>query len=105
MFPAQVLDVGPGLGVFQRRSDLLLGMAFSSMGLLLSPHHRTEGLPRQRSSFPGEGEPVPHRLGYHATNGFMLPQSLKELYQTTIGSLFSEIRQECQDVAHRNHAD
>ena len=27
------------------------------------------------------------------------------LFSFPIGSLLSEIRQECQDVAHRNHAD
>jgi hypothetical protein len=47
----------------------------------------------------------PFSLAYHATKGFMLPQSRKGLYRQAIGSLFSEIRQEGQDVAHRNHAD
>ena len=30
VFPAQVLNTDPGLGVFQHRNDLLFGMAFSS---------------------------------------------------------------------------
>jgi hypothetical protein len=47
----------------------------------------------------------PFSLAYHATKGFMLPQSRKGLYRQAIGSLFSEIGQEGQDVAHRNHAD
>jgi hypothetical protein len=67
---------------------------FRVMGLLLLAHHHTVGLPSQWCSFRGgEG------------HGFMLPQSLKGLYRKAIGLLFSEIGQEQQDVAHRNHAD
>ena len=47
----------------------------------------------------------PFRHASHAMKGFMSTQSRAGLNREAIGSLLSKIRQEGQDVAHRNHAD